>query len=154
MKWIEMQLFLSNTLNISLKHFADTQFYNSLIIPSFPPSHFPRTGQMTSVENIDLNGDACSSLSKSAGSPSVEENNMLFCCLLWKCHYTSCLRPDAHRSHSTGCWNSQKHTSALTHKMTRSCIVGWFLIKCYADIPTIYSKWSHNDKKKNYVTIQ
>ncbi len=53
-----------------------------LIIPSFPPSHFECTGQMTSVESIDLNGNARSSLSKSVGSPSVEENNTLFCCSL------------------------------------------------------------------------
>ena len=110
MKWSEMKLFLCITLNISLKHFADARFYNTLIIPSFSPSHFERTGQMTSVENIDLNGNACSSLSKSVGSPSVEENNTLFCRSLWKCHYTSCLRPNAHHSHSAGCWNTQKQS--------------------------------------------
>ena len=139
-----MKLLLCITLNTSLKHFADN--------PPFPSISFRvRLGQMTSVENIDLNGDACSSLSKSVGSPSVEENNTLFCRSLRKCHYTSCLRPNAHRSHSAG-WlklaetHSRTLTHTHTHRMTPSCIVGGFLIRCNADFPTIYSKWSHDDK--------
>lgn len=76
---------------------------NTLIISSLPAALSECSGQMTSVENIDLNGNACTSLSKSGAPPSVQENNTLFCCSLGKCHYTSCLRPDAHRSHSAGC---------------------------------------------------
>lgn len=76
---------------------------NTLIISSLPAALLECSGQMTSVENIDLNGNACTSLSKSGAPPSVQENNTLFCCSLGKCHYTSCLRPDAHRSHSAGC---------------------------------------------------
>lgn len=76
---------------------------NTLIISSLPAALSECSGQMTSVENIDLNGNACTSLSKSGAPPSVQENNTLFCCSLGKCHYTSCLRPDARRSRSAGC---------------------------------------------------
>lgn len=66
------------------------------------PSHFVSTSRMTSGENIDLNWNACSSLSKSAGSPSVQENNAPFCCSLGKGHYSGCLGPRARHSHSAG----------------------------------------------------
>lgn len=89
------------------------------------PSHFVSTSRMTSGENIDLNWNACSSLSKSAGSPSVQENNTPFCCSLGKCHYSGCLGPRARHSHSAGPGNLQNLTPAPG-----------FLIRCYAYITT------------------
>lgn len=114
-KWSEMKLFLCITLvwNVLLIH-------NTPIIPLVPLHLISKPHRITDLcwENIDSNGNACLSRFKSVGSPSVEENNMLFCHCLWKCHYTSCLRPGAHHRHSAGCWNSQTHTPALTLRMT------------------------------------
>lgn len=115
----------------------------ALIIFSFPPSHFECSSQMTSVENIDWKRMPVWAVLKLWAHRPCKK--ITCCCSLGKCHYTSCLRPNAHHTTQLA---AETHFSARTHThtMTQSYIVVWFLIRCYADIPTIHSKWSHNTK--------
>lgn len=89
------------------------------------PSYFVSTSRMTSGENIDSNWNVCSSLSKSAGSLSLQENNVPFCCSLGNCHDSGCFGPRARHGHSAGPKNLQKLAPAPGN-----------LIRCYAYIST------------------